>query len=1351
KDNSSGTITITATDGNSKTGTSGSIVVTPGAFADYIITTTTPQIAGVGWSETLSAQDTYGNTHDTDATITVAASLVGADPEATTKRKAITITGSTAGALTDYQVQVSVAYDANMQPDFDDIRFTDAEGASLSYYRDSYTASTSASFWVKVPSIPASPDTVTIYLNYGNSGISTASSGASTFLNFGLRQEGPITAGVGYSCAVLSDGAAKCWGANNDGQLGDGTKTQSLTPVVVSNLTGAVAISNGDYYACALINDGTARCWGYGGLGELGDGTINTSSVPVVVSGLTGAVAITAGYRHACAFLSNGTAKCWGDNDYGELGDETTTQRTTPVVVSGLTGAVAVTAGQYYTCALLSNGTAKCWGNNTNGQLGDGTTTNSFVPVAVSGLTGAVAITGGYSHACALLSDGTAACWGYNDYGKLGDGTDTQRLTPVVVSNLTGAVAITAGYRHTCALISDGTAKCWGRNDSGQLGDGTTVGIYTPVSVSGLTGAVALTAGDAHTCALLSDGTAKCWGSNGSGRLGDGTTTQSLVPVAVSSYALGARYDKTRGISSVPNPVSDSYFLRKYSAVEPSLGEAGSEEVTGASPSALFYTNDSYSTQTSTYSMVDGLATIYAKDRVGEIIKITATDGTNAVTTDSITVNPASIASYTVTSTTPQSAGTGWSETVSAINTLGDVAVDDSSTIITVSSTSATTKFYTDAACLTENTAKQYTLTSGVANIYIKDNSSGTITITATDGNSKTGTSSSIVVAPGAFSEYTITTTTPQTAGVGWSETLSSKDSYGNINPLDTTITVSSNLAGADPEATTKRKAITITGSTAGALTDYEVKVTVAYDANMQPDFDDIRFTDAEGTSLSYYRDSYTASTSAVFWVKIPSIPASPDTITIYLHYGNVAISTASSGASTFLEFNLRQEGPITAGAAYTCALVSDGTARCWGYNAYGQLGDGTTTTSYTPVVVSNLTGVVAIALGEFHTCALINDGTAKCWGYNWNGPLGSGNQESSNIPIAVSSLTSAVAITAGNSYTCALINDGTAKCWGYNNVGQLGNGTTTTSLTPMAVSGLTGVVAITAGGSYACALINDGTARCWGDNGSGRLGDGTTTTSSLPVVVSGLANAVAITAGGSHTCALINDGTARCWGYNEFGQLGDGTGTARQTPVAVSGLTGAISLTTGSYHTCALINDGTARCWGYGGSGRLGDGTTNGSTVPVAVSGLTSAIEITAGADHTCVLLSDGSSKCWGSNWNGPLGDGTTTDSSVPVVVLSYNLGAVYGKTGGISSIPNPSSDDYFLRKYSSAEPSLGEAGSEESVGASPSALFYTNDSYSTQTSTYSMIDGLATIYAKDRVGETIKITATDGTNSVT
>jgi len=147
----------------------------------------------------------------------------------------------------------------------------------------------------------------------------------------------------------------------------------------------------------------------------------------------------------------------------------------------------------------------------------------------------------------------------------------------------------------------------------------------------------------------------------------------------------------------------------------------------------------------------------------------------------------------------------------------------------------------------------------------------------------------------------------------------------------------------------------------------------------------------------------------------------------------------------------------IAAGYEDTCALLTTGTVKCLGLNGYCQLGNGPSPgTSRVPVTVKGLSGATAITVGDGDTtCARLSTGTAKCWGYNANGLLGTGTFANSSVPLAIKGLSGATAIATGDDSTCARLSTGTVKCWGLNSQGQLGNGTTTDSHVPVAVTGL--------------------------------------------------------------------------------------------------------------------------------------------------------------------------------------------------------------------------------------------------------------------------------------------------------
>ena len=336
-----------------------------------------------------------------------------------------------------------------------------------------------------------------------------------------------IAAGWHHTCALLSSGGIKCWGDNKDGQLGNGTTTNSSTPVSVSGITNATTVTAGLNYSCSALVDGAVKCWGNDKKGQLGDGGSKSQTTPVSVSGLTNVLGVTAvGEFHACALELEEVVSCWGANESGQA----------PALVEGLGGtAVSVGGGSGFTCVLLASGHIECFGDNFFGELGDGTTTESATPVSVSGISNATTLSaGGGGSACASLSNGEIKCWGANEMGELGNGTTTNSTTPVSVSGITSAAEVSAGERFACALIIEGSVECWGDNEQGQLGDGSTASSTTPVSVSGISDAIALAASGSHACVRLADDSVRCWGANEFGQIGDGTTVGSTTPVAVS-------------------------------------------------------------------------------------------------------------------------------------------------------------------------------------------------------------------------------------------------------------------------------------------------------------------------------------------------------------------------------------------------------------------------------------------------------------------------------------------------------------------------------------------------------------------------------------------------------------------------------------------------------------------------------------------------------------------------------------------------------------------------------------------------------------------------------------------------
>lgn len=268
-----------------------------------------------------------------------------------------------------------------------------------------------------------------------------------------------VVAGAQHSCAV-NEGDVWCWGWNKYGQLGTTKTEETRSAILVEGLPrGKVtAVVLGNIHTCALA-EGDMWCWGYNQSGQLGNGTRTQSNVPVKVNGLPAGKTtyITAGEHHVCS-VNSGNVWCWGTNALGSVGDGTTVDKLIPTAVLNLpAGASTVVEAGHWgrnTCSITS-GVAWCWGDNANGQIGDGTVTRRLTPVKVTGLpTGITDFAVGSLHTCAIVS-GNIWCWGNNTNGQLGDGTLTQRLKPVRVVGVPDGKAhsINGRYDHMIALF----------------------------------------------------------------------------------------------------------------------------------------------------------------------------------------------------------------------------------------------------------------------------------------------------------------------------------------------------------------------------------------------------------------------------------------------------------------------------------------------------------------------------------------------------------------------------------------------------------------------------------------------------------------------------------------------------------------------------------------------------------------------------------------------------------------------------------------------------------------------------------------------------------------------------------
>lgn len=377
---------------------------------------------------------------------------------------------------------------------------------------------------------------------------------------------------LSHTCALISGGEVYCWGSNDYRQLGDGTYTNSATPVLstqfsgnanqavsagdsftcVQTVSGEIACEGADFYrqtaaagvlnadagqvalygdmGCALV-DGRAHCWGRNDFGQTGNGRFGNEYAPARLLGAGFAQAPSTVREMGCAARQDGGVSCWGGSMFPPPYAH--------VSVAGIGGSAAfVGNGERYQCVLRDDAKVLCWGDNWLGMIGDGTTEFRASPTPLVGVTQDVRqLSVGLFHNCALLADTSVVCWGANGDGRAGGVDFEDRPVPGPVDGLPGIVQVSAGYIASCAVDGMGQVWCWGSHMYGHLGLDTAEPSAVPVQIQGLPAAAQQVAvGQMHACALLVDGRIACWGVGTRGQLGHGAFESfPVAPVVVAS------------------------------------------------------------------------------------------------------------------------------------------------------------------------------------------------------------------------------------------------------------------------------------------------------------------------------------------------------------------------------------------------------------------------------------------------------------------------------------------------------------------------------------------------------------------------------------------------------------------------------------------------------------------------------------------------------------------------------------------------------------------------------------------------------------------------------------------------
>lgn len=236
-----------------------------------------------------------------------------------------------------------------------------------------------------------------------------------------------VSAGGFHTCGITEAKNLYCWGRNYNGEIGDGTSGNNR--LALTRIGGAGVwsqVSLGDQSSCGITTADNLYCWGWNQEGQIGDGTKEDKHALTRIggAGVWASIAPSTTY-HTCGITLAKNLYCWGNNAAGQIGDGTTgTDRVVPTKVGGSGVWSAADGGIYHSCGITSARNLYCWGNNSRGQIGDGTTRTFQLAMKRVGGSGVWArLATGSEHTCGITVGKNLYCWGHNQYGQIGDGS----------------------------------------------------------------------------------------------------------------------------------------------------------------------------------------------------------------------------------------------------------------------------------------------------------------------------------------------------------------------------------------------------------------------------------------------------------------------------------------------------------------------------------------------------------------------------------------------------------------------------------------------------------------------------------------------------------------------------------------------------------------------------------------------------------------------------------------------------------------------------------------------------------------------------------------------------------------
>ena len=1163
-----------------------------------------------------------------------------------------------------------------------------------------------------------------------------------------------VSLGYKFSVALKQDGTVWSWGQNNDGELGLGNTTEYSEPQQITDIKEKITdVKTGYYHSIALTEKGEVYTWGYNGNGQLGNGTREDSLVPVKVTGLKNVTKVNAYKYMTIALTQNGEVYAWGSG-YGAKPVKLNFTRKIIDVSGNLVLAenrkaynldetksygkdlIKVVAGYNHYLGLTSDGEVYAWGSNSYGQLGNGNNTSSSTAVKVvtpdgkSNMTNIVDISAGDSYSIITDKDGKVYTFGY--YGDYRTANTVHSNKPVEIQDLykTELVAASEGG-HTAIVDWDGNVYTVGLNDYGQLGlkDTTTRSKFEKIGeleISCEPARITLNVGESKDISLaLSSSFNLKNNKQASGEVNKTIENETIASLAgntvtgntIGKTMLNATYEGVIGTLNTEiqkfNKNVEVEVLPKDGKVTPKV-EAGDGFTVELKADGTVWSHG----QNQYGQLGVGDTNSYNEPQKVKIIKNTIKNEDGSKTEIEDTIKDISVGNYHVLALSETGkvyawgygekgqlgTGSGYSNEEPVVvkdiyrKQLQDIVKVEAGENVSFAITSKGKVYawgngYSSRAQLLDlpenavDITSKYVLTGDgkVYNISTKEQ----LPIVGKIVDLDEGTNHTVML-----------TNDGKAYAIG--DNTYGQLSNGNNVPSETTPVAvrknSENIFTGIKEIKAGDKT-TVIVTTDGKLyacgmndnNELGIENKEILDVNTPQENKNIENVisanigtnhvvaikeDGEVDAFGYGKNGELGSRNdknSIIPVMVGKdiIRTNTNNVTLKVNQGttiegyvdyfnifnndikNINYTSKDTSVATLEDIQENDVNDETQNESKKFKIRLSGKKTGTTIVTANQENTdniGVIQVEVVPETENEITISPNVITNGSHTISLRTDGKVFTWGDNTYGQLGNGTVKTSDEPVEVifPEGTIITQIAAGENHNVALDSNGNVWTWGRNNDYQIGN-TRASQYTPYKVSNIPKVIKISAGNNNTMVITENNELYAWGLNAYGDLGLGTYTNKVLPKKVKGIHDIIDISGGKSHYIALNRAGEVFVTGSNLYGQLGIGNNEIGKInefqKIEIKDKIGTIEA--GDISNIATTVDGYVYTWGGNTYSTLGTGDKENKNVPTKLKDVKNIRQASTGKTHT--ILRDGNNNVYvtGTNSNGQLGLGTTENKT--------------------------------------------------------------------------------------------------------